>query len=99
MKAAVATSGSRPDDTIVNRSRFAIRISLCNPMLELEEVDAGMPDHGHGMNYRPAVSSGADGVVTADGFLFHMPGTWEISLVLKHGATGLRLVRELALDP
>lgn len=78
---------------------FAIRIFLCNPMLELEEVDAGMPAHGHGMNYRPAVSSGADGVVTADGFLFHMPGTWEISLVLRHGATGLRLMRELALDP
>jgi len=86
-------------ETIRVGEPFAIRISLCIPMLELEEVDAGMPAHGHGMNYRPAVSSAADGVVTADGFLFHMPGTWEISLVLKHGATRLRLVRELALDP
>ncbi len=78
---------------------FAIRISLCIPMQELEEVDAGMPAHGHGMNYRPTVSPGTDGVVTADGFLFHMPGTWEISLILKHGVTRMRLVRTLSLDP
>ena len=86
-------------ETIRVGAPFAIRISLCDPLLELEEVDAGMPAHGHGMNYRPAVSPVEDGVVTADGFLFHMPGAWEISLVLKDGETRRRLVRTLELDP
>ena len=86
-------------ETIRVGEPFAIRISLCDPLLALEEVDAGMPVHGHGMNYRPVVSLAEDSVVNADGFLFHMPGSWEIGLVLKRGATRTRLVRELDLAP
>ena len=42
-------------------------------------VDAGMPQHGHGMSVRPVHRSGvADGEFEVDGMLFHMPGAWEL---------------------
>ncbi|MBE0627380.1 MAG: FixH family protein [Burkholderiales bacterium] len=42
-------------------------------------VDAGMPAHKHGMNYRPRVSSTGPGKYTATGLMFHMPGQWQFT--------------------
>lgn len=41
------------------------------------EVDAVMPEHGHGMNTRPSGDWHGDAYV-ADGLLFHMPGKWQL---------------------
>lgn len=41
-------------------------------------VDAQMPEHRHGMNYRPSIKTEAAGRYRADGLLFHMPGRWEL---------------------
>ena len=41
-------------------------------------VDATMPEHRHGMNYRPSVQARGDGLFRADGLMFHMPGRWEL---------------------
>jgi len=41
-------------------------------------VDAAMPEHAHGMNTRPTVERGRDGLFRVDGMLFHMSGYWEI---------------------
>jgi len=43
------------------------------------KVDAGMPAHKHGMNYRPRVSSTGPGKYTATGLMFHMPGQWQFT--------------------
>jgi hypothetical protein len=40
-------------------------------------VDASMPDHRHGMNYRPSVTRRGPHQHRAEGLLFHMPGRWE----------------------
>lgn len=40
-------------------------------------VDAWMPAHRHGMNYRPAIRALGDGRFRAEGLLLHMPGHWE----------------------
>ena len=37
-------------------------------------VDANMPEHRHGMNYRPRVTTTAPGVDRGEGLVFHMPG-------------------------
>src|SRR5687767_880546 len=37
-------------------------------------VDAVMPEHRHGMNYRAGVSKRGEGRFVAEGLLFHMPG-------------------------
>lgn len=41
------------------------------------KVDALMPAHKHGMNYRPQVSRGSGGQFQVTGLLFHMPGRWQ----------------------
>ena len=41
-------------------------------------VDAVMPEHRHGMNYRPVVVARGGGLYRADGLMFHMPGRWEL---------------------
>src|SRR5262245_53815916 len=41
-------------------------------------VDAYMPEHRHGMNSRPRVVLVSPGRYRAEGFLFHMPGLWQL---------------------
>ena len=40
-------------------------------------VDAWMPEHRHGMNYKAGVSALGGGRFRAEGLMFHMPGRWE----------------------
>ena len=40
--------------------------------------DARMPDHDHGMNVQPTVSSSAAGEYLIEGVNLHMPGTWKL---------------------
>jgi hypothetical protein len=42
------------------------------------EVDAWMPEHRHGMNYKAGVSALGGGRFRAEGLMFHMPGRWEL---------------------
>jgi hypothetical protein len=41
-------------------------------------IDAMMPEHRHGMNYRPVVVARGPGAYRADGLMFHMPGRWDV---------------------
>ena len=41
------------------------------------KLDAHMPEHRHGMNYRIKVMPLVDGRYRSEGWLFHMPGRWE----------------------
>lgn len=59
---------------------FAIELALCardGAAVALPRVDAWMPAHRHGMNYRPSVTALGPGRFRAEGLLFHMPGRWE----------------------
>jgi hypothetical protein len=62
---------------------FAIEVQLCPADAMLTRVDATMPEHRHGMNYRPSVKrlgDARDGRWRAEGLMFHMPGRWELQL-------------------
>ena len=73
-------------DTIPIGAHFSIRFHLCGPPVDRVAVRGWMPDHRHGMNYRPAVTmNGLSG--TAEGLLFHMPGRWQL-IVDVRGAAG-----------
>ena len=76
----------RPDPVPVGR-HFAIDIVVCpkgNVPLPAElRVDATMPEHRHGMNYRPSIQSVGPGQYRAEGLLFHMPGRWELVFELR----------------
>ena len=45
--------------------------------LERVKLDAHMPEHRHGMNYRIKVVLLGSGRFHSEGWLFHMPGRWE----------------------
>ena len=62
-------------------------------MPENVAVDAWMPEHRHGMNYRPTVTRLAPGRWRAEGLMFHMPGRWELVFTVD----GERLARELVV--
>ena len=60
-------------------------------------VDAGMPQHGHGMNTTPKTESVGNGFHVS-GMLFHMPGDWKIYFdVTRDGATD-RATVDVTLD-
>jgi hypothetical protein len=49
-------------------------------------VDAGMPQHNHGMNVRPRVEQADAGGWRAEGMVLHMPGRWEVYVDVMDGA-------------
>jgi hypothetical protein len=66
---------------------FAVDVEICpkagGKMPEALLVDAHMPDHRHGMNYRPSVTARGPATYRAEGLLFHMPGRWEYIFDLR----------------
>ena len=76
---------------------FSIRFHLCGPPVDRVRVRGWMPDHRHGMNYRPAVTlRGSSG--RAEGLLFHMPGRWELILDVRGPAGREKLIAETVLQ-
>src|SRR3954463_15328222 len=56
-------------------------------------IDAQMPEHRHGMNYRPEVKRVGEGRWQVAGMMFHMPGRWR----LQFDVDGERLAAEMML--
>ena len=70
---------------------FTVELAVCAnagaAAPESVSVDATMPEHHHGMNYRTTVT-GSGGQYRAQGLMFHMPGRWEyVFEVRAKGAT------------
>lgn len=62
-------------------------------------VDARMPAHGHGMNYRPKATRLAVGHYRFDGLILHMPGQWQLLFDVMQAGERTRLTAELELTP
>lgn len=60
-------------------------------------VDADMPAHRHGMNYRATVRKLDNGRWRADGLLLHMPGRWRLVFDLSADGRIERLTHEFEL--
>ena len=74
-------------------AHFVVRFRLCGPPVERVGVRGWMPDHRHGMNYRPEVTlNGSSGA--AEGLLFHMPGRWQLTLEVRGAAGREKLIAE-----
>jgi hypothetical protein len=61
-------------------------------------VDAYMPEHRHGMNYRATVTPRGPARWLADGLLLHMPGRWQLLFDVQADGRTERLVAEVVLD-
>lgn len=68
----------------IGREPFALAVRLCPAGARLLRVDATMPEHRHGMNYRPRLVPQGEGW-RAEGLLFHMSGRWELRFDVEHG--------------
>ena len=76
---------------------FAVEFAVC-PAPESVRVDAWMPDHRHGMNYKPTVAARGGGRYLAEGLMFHMAGRWEFVFELRSGGKTERLVHSVRLE-
>jgi hypothetical protein len=76
---------------------FALRVALCPARAELVRVDATMPEHRHGMNYRARLVPAGAGRWRVDGLVWHMPGRWELLLVVRLDGQEQRLVQSVVL--
>lgn len=77
---------------------FVVELRVCSldskPIQRLT-IDATMPAHRHGMNYKPEMVDLGGGRHEAKGFLFHMPGRWEIVLSVYGGEQPSHLTLDL----
>jgi len=80
---AVQAAGTVEGAPITVGKLFAVEVQVCPADAVLSRVDATMPEHQHGMNYRPRiqrVGAAQDGRWRAEGLMFHMPGRWDLRL-------------------
>ncbi len=82
---------------------FAAEVVACRapnsePVREIR-LDATMPAHGHGMNYRPSAAQTAPGHYKFTGLMLHMAGTWRVTIDLVQGNKRTRLTHDVKLAP
>ncbi len=108
----VASNGSayvlslRPSvEPIPENEEFALSVWVFDPARPGEPLrdvalaaDAGMPEHGHGMNRVPTVARRDDGGFEVTGMLFHMGGSWELYLDVTRGAITERAQTRVELE-
>ena len=72
---------------------FAVEFAVCPPASGVT-ANAHMPEHRHGMNYKPTLKVLGGGRFRAEGWVFHMPGRWEFFFDVN----GERLADSLRLE-
>lgn len=81
---------------------FALDIQVCPqagaPAPRGIAVDADMPAHQHGMNYRASVKPLGAGRYRADGLMFHMPGRWRVVFDVATAAGSTRVTHEFDVE-
>ncbi|MEK6245063.1 MAG: hypothetical protein AABM33_11260 [Pseudomonadota bacterium] len=77
---------------------FVLELAACPKtgaaLSERVKLDAHMPEHRHGMNYRPSLKPMKGGRYRSEGWLFHMPGRWEFVFELG----GERLTHSVRIE-
>ncbi len=78
---------------------FALLVDVCAAApVEAVRVDAQMPEHRHGMNYKPVVAKSSADRWRADGLLLHMPGRWEFRFDVRTGNRTERLTHAVNVE-
>jgi len=89
-------------DPIETGRHFSLEFVVCphgNAVApDAVRVDAVMPLHRHGMNYRSIVVASGGGSYRADGLMFHMPGRWDVTFDLATAAGSERMTASIELE-
>jgi hypothetical protein len=92
---------TQPERVSVGK-HFTVELAVCPKAgaqpPESVRVDAHMPEHRHGMNYKADVVAAPGGRYRAEGLMFHMPGRWEFIFDVRSGGRTDRLTQSLALE-
>ena len=87
---------TQPEKVVMGK-HFAVELAYCAkdsaPAASGLRVDAHMPEHRHGMNYKTVVTSTGPQRYRAEGLMFHMPGRWEYIFEVRAGE-GANVVTE-----
>jgi hypothetical protein len=75
-----------------------IAVCAAQGAARLVAVDAFMPAHGHGTNYRTEIAPAGAGRFRAEGLLLHMPGRWQLQFDIETPAGRERLVQEVEVE-
>jgi hypothetical protein len=85
--------------TIEVGKHFAVDAIVCSRAVPSAlRVDAQMPAHRHGMNYRARVAPQGDGRYRAEGLLFHMPGKWQLVFDVERPGRTERLTADVLVE-
>ncbi len=81
---------------------FTLEVAVCardgQPRPATLRVDAQMPAHKHGMNYRASVRPQGPERFIAEGLMFHMNGEWELMFDVNAGVARESLRAPVRLD-
>jgi hypothetical protein len=81
---------------------FALEVQLCDPSgasaARLRKADATMPEHKHGMNYRPVVTALGAGRFRVEGMMFHMAGHWQLTFEVQTATERVRLAHDVQIE-
>lgn len=93
----------RSEPAVIEIGRpFAVEAIVCvkDPTIRATglSIDAFMPKHRHGMNYRAEVSAKGSGRYVAEGMLFHMPGRWRFLFDVEVGGRIEHLWQDIVLE-
>jgi hypothetical protein len=82
--------------------QFELVLTLCGAAAggEISAVDAMMPKHGRGMNYRAQVFAGEQpGLFRAEGLLLHMAGEWRLTADARRDGQRVRYTAAVMVSP
>ncbi len=81
---------------------FAVEFGGCAMGIPFDaatlRIDAIMPAHRHGMNFRPKLVDIGPGLYRAEGMMFHMPGLWQLSFEQRTAAGVMRLTTDIVVE-
>ncbi len=80
---------------------FSVDIVVCDKAqkaIDRVTIDASMPAHKHGMNYRPVVKKLNNNSFRGEHMLFHMPGVWRIDFAAFQNGEISRMMLEVDVE-
>ncbi len=102
LKGKATTVVAVPDtDRIAIGEQFALDLMVCSDIADTTVlgVDATMPRHGHGMNYKPSLNRESADRYQVEGLLFHMPGQWRLSVRIEENGKPGELSSDMTIEP
>ncbi len=100
-KQSVQAAISLSREGIAVGAPFAVDFAVCDAgtaNIERITIDATMPRHRHGMNYKPSVADLGNNRYRAKSFVFHMPGLWRIVVTAYQNARPIYLERDFQVQ-